>query len=153
MIKFNSSSPPSFCVQDVLTGSRHPLGITNGFFVTLLNGASDRVDNGDYISTDVSGNPIEIIRAAQGTTNQERIALEVGRDLKKAIRQALRNLNLTDAQKADLVNRILAVYVLIDDGDLPAARFMAQNTATGGSFNLARQTALVNLIDQAMTNL
>jgi hypothetical protein len=153
MIKFDPTNRPSFVRHELLTGETHPLGETFGNFITLLDGREDRVDSGDYIAQDDLGNPVDLIRAANASAQEERITLELGRDLKRTIRQTLKNLNLTDIQKADLVNRILAVYVLIDDGDLRAAKFMAENTATGGAFTAGRQAALVALIDTAIQSL
>lgn len=152
MIKFTAENPPSFARQEILTGDKHVAGLTMGYFLDLVNG-DDRVDEGDYIAQDAAGNPIEIIRAAQALAQADRIALELGQDLKRTIRTSIKGMNLTAAEKVDLMDRILAVWVLLDDGDLQGARFKANNTATGGSYTIGRRNGLVALIDQAITQL
>ena len=152
MIKFTAANRPPFVTQGVLTDDPHPAGLTFGEFIQLKTG-DDRIEEGDYITQDADGIPIGIIRAAAAAAQAERIELELGRDLKATIRAALKQLNLTDADKADLVTRILAVYFLIDDGDLRGARFQAQNTTTGGAYTVNRRNQLVALIDEAIQSL
>lgn len=153
MIKFeNQQSLPPSAFQEMLTDIPHPNGLTYANFIRIGN-ETYRLEVGDYISQDKHGNPTELITAAVAIEQAERIALELGADLKQTIRQAIKQLALTNAQRADLVNRILAVYVLIDDGDLQAAKFMAENTPTGGSYTAGRQTQLVSLISNAIQQL
>lgn len=152
MIKYSTANRPAFVDANVeVTRPPHPDGLTFGDYLTMKGTTgTDRIFEGDYIVQDDDGVPTEIIRAAAAGDQVERITQGLAKDLKATIRTAIKNLNLTDAQRADLVNRILAVYVLIGDGDLRAAKFMAQNTATGGAFTPGRQTQLVALIDQAI---
>lgn len=152
MIKFTAANRPPFVLIRIKTAPPHPDGLTFGDFVQFAAG-DDRLEEGDYIIQDADGIPIGIIRAAAAAAQAERIEAELGRDLKATIRQAIKNLNLTSAEKADLVNRILAVYVLIDDGDLRAARFQANATATGGAYTAGRRNQLVALIDDAIQSL
>lgn len=147
MIKYDYQNKPAFCRRDTLIGS------TQADFITLTDGGEDRLEPGDYVSQDQDGNPTAIIRAANAQAQADRIALELGQELKRTIRSTIKGMNLTAAEKVDLMDRILAIWVLLDDGDLQGARFKANNTATGGSYTAGRRNGLVALIDQAITQL
>lgn len=150
MIKFTTQDPPAFATLEKYTGHTHPAGETWAHYCRIAENTF-KLEDGDYVATDPAGAPLEVIRAAQAAQQAERIQEELARDVLATIRRALRNMALTDAAKADLVNRILAVYVLLGDGDLHAAKYMAENTATGGAYTAGRRTQLVALIDQAIT--
>lgn len=155
MIKYTTANPPPFVTNQEVTRPGHPIiGQTFADFVTMLgNAGTDRLFEGDYIAQDANGNPLEIIRAAQALAQADRIALELGQDLKRTIRASIKGMNLSAADKVDLFDRILAVWVLLDDGDLQGARYKAFNTPTGGAYLAGRKSGLVALIDTAIQSL
>lgn len=74
----------------------------------------------------------------------------VGRDLIRTLAQTLQQQNLTQAEEADIVNRILSTLLALSLGFNSGARLLCNNTATGGAFTLPRKTFILQQIDSIL---
>ena len=77
----------------------------------------------------------------------------IGRDLLKDLYQTLKQQNLTQAQEADLMNRIFPTLTVIGFGFLRAARDMCNALTVAGQLTNARKNYLLNAIDAAIVQL
>lgn len=147
--KFISSSPPPF-----VRSGEYQVGVP-AWWVTVGNN-DYRLFDGDYIVQDDNGVPVRYVSASDYASNlvlQNIIREEVGKDLIRAIWSALRASALPDSQKAGIATAISPVMGLIRDGEIQAARFLANATATTASYTAGVKTALINKIDAAIAKL
>ena len=77
----------------------------------------------------------------------------VGKDLIRDLYRTLKDQNLTDAEEGDLLNRIYPILGTLGDGFIRGARVICNATPTGGQLTAGRKTFLLNVIDQAITQL
>lgn len=147
--KFNSSSPPSFVtVGEFTTG-------VPAWWITV-DGNDYRLFDGDYIIQDDNGLPVRYVSASDYASDlvlQGIVREEVGKDLIRAIWSALRASAMTYANKAGVATSISPVMGMIRDGEIQAARFLANATATTASYTAGVKTALLNLMDQHIAKL
>lgn len=80
-------------------------------------------------------------------------AERIGRDLLKDLYQTLKQQNLTQAQEADLMNRIFQVLTVIGLGFLRGARDMCNVLPVAGQLTTGRKNFLLAAIDAAIVEL
>lgn len=149
IIKFNHNAPPSYVlIQDFTVG-------VLGYWVTI-GFDQIKLDDGDYIVQDDNGVPVRYVSAAAYASDlvlQGIVREEVGKDLIRAIWSALRASSMTDANKAGVATAISPVMGMIRDGEIVAARFLANSTATTASYTAGVKTALLSVMDQHIAKL
>ena len=147
--KFNSSSPPSFVRE-----GEFQTGVL-AWWILIANNEY-RLFNGDYIIQDDNGVPVRYVSAADYASDlvlQGIIREEIGKDLIRAIWSALRASDMSYANKAGVATAISPVMGMIRDGEIQAARFLANATATTASYTAGVKTALLNVMDQHIAKL
>ncbi len=147
--KFNSASPPSFVREGEFT-----TGVL-AWWVTVGNDEY-RLFDGDYIVQDENGVPIRYVSTSQYASDlaaQADIREYIGYDLIRAIWSALRASAMSDANKAGVSVAISPVMGMIRDGEIQAARFLANATTTTASYTSGVKSALLSIIDQAIAKL
>lgn len=147
--KFNSINFPSF-----VTAGEFTTGVP-AWWVTV-SGNEYRLFDGDYIIQDDNGVPVRYVSAAEYASDlvlQGIVREEVGKDLIRSIWSALRAASMTHANKAGVATAISPVMGMIRDGEIQAARFLANATTTTASYTAGVKTALLNLIDKAIAKL
>lgn len=104
----------------------------------------------DYLWMQIVGNTtVEKLIISPESQALKRVA--AGVKLKKEIWKALAPAN--DATKAGILNTIPAVLIAIGDGELSAARIIANATATNADYTAGRKATLIGLIDAAIAGL
>ena len=66
---------------------------------------------------------------------------------------ALKGQNLTQAQEADILNRVAIVFVALGFGFIRGSRDIANGLSVGGNLTLARKNFILSEIDDAITKL
>lgn len=150
MIKFNTSSVPSYVTVDDLDGQG-----TLGYRVNLEGEGDTRVENGDYIHA-IGGKVYTVIKAADYASNEAlrlEVREEMGEELAQTIWQSLTASGLSNAQKAGVATSITTAVVLILSGEISVARDHVSGQATNANFTNGVKNALLAIIDTALTNL
>jgi len=149
IVKFDHNIPPAYVlVQDFTVG-------VLGYWVTIGYDQIKLAD-GDYIVVDDNGIPSAYYSASQYTSDlviQALVREAVGKELIRNIWAALLASGLTDAQKVGVANKIAVVIVMVQCGQITAARFLANTVTTDANFTAGVKTALLNLMDAASAKL
>lgn len=147
--KFNSALPPSFVITGEFTAG------VPAWWVTISSN-DYRLFDGDYIVQDDNGVPVRYVSSSDYTSDlvlQNIVREEVGKDLIRSIWSQLRASALPYSQKAGIATAISPVMGMIRDGEIVAARFLANATATTASYTNGVKTALLNVMDQHIAKL
>lgn len=148
-IKFDHNAPPAYVlVQDFTVG-------VLGYWVSVGE-TQYRLSDGDYIIVDDNGIPSAYYSAAQYASDlvaSNLIREAIGKELIRNIWAALLASGLTDAQKVGVANKIAVVIVIVQCGQITAARFLANTVTTDANFTAGVKTALLNLMDAAIAKL
>lgn len=143
IVKFNSSSVPAYVTTDIL------VGVTPGYRVKI-GGSDIRISNGDLLEV-VDNIVLSVVKASEFTSTfslRHYIRQKVGRKLVDDILEDIEA--LSDANEADLINRITPVLNALLSGSIRGARVIANATATGGQLTAQRKADLLTRIDTAL---
>lgn len=142
--KFNSNNLPVFVHEQEFT-----TGVP--MWIVTISGNDIRIFNGDFLVTENDA-VIQYIPAASASLPDFQDYKDIiGKQLLTTIWKTLNATGLTDAVKASILQTIVNVQIACLAGEIRVARDIANATATTANFTAARKTALLGLIDTAIS--
>jgi hypothetical protein len=152
VIKFDPNNKPEFVRQDFLLDDRATNTQIIGYWIIIGKNEDDvLIESGDYIIRDNNIN--EVVKLADynlSSATKQYVRDKIGRAVIEELFKTLIDQNLSQADEADITNRLLSTVVALMLGNLRGARTLANNTATGGALTAQRKTFVLNTIDAAI---
>lgn len=118
-----------------------------------------RIYNGtDWIEFETQAEHDAYVQSISPTPDLTQIKNQIireqkGRELANDLFVKLNEQNLTDAEEAQVINKISTVMVALIAGSLRGARIICNALTTDAVFNNARKNYLLNQIDKAITEI
>ena len=155
IIKFDSNNKPAYVREDWLIADYNTNNFQKGWWVKINDrGEEDQVENGDYIIYD--GGFCKVITQAEYQASfiqQNYIQELMGKLLIADLFKALKEQNISQADEGDIISRVQATLTALATGFVRGAKNIANNTATGGAFTVARKTYLLGQIDLTLAKI